>query len=98
LIGVEISAGRLRFGKSFQNSVFGGSSEDDKTGMSAHFFFPAFFFASGGKKIEMFGFNHFSVADQTFLMPSWIRPRPGTENKKHFQEICRTVLLQYMFF
>jgi len=30
-------------------------------------------------------------------MPSWILPRPGTEKQKHFQEICRTVLLRYMF-
>jgi hypothetical protein len=68
--------GRGAAGNFSQNSGSGGREYEFKTGISGHFFLLGPGVGADGKKIETEGFNHFSVACQSGLMPSRIRPSP----------------------
>ena len=68
--------GRGAAGNFCQKSGSGGREYDFKTGISGHFFLLGPGVGAVGKKIETEGFNHFSVAFQSGLMPSRILPSP----------------------
>ena len=60
-------------GKISQNSWGGGREYEVNVGISGHFFFNFGFVAGGGKKMEIFGFNHSSVTVQFACKPNATR-------------------------